>query len=116
MRARLQFLINEQRVCLSTPFAVGAQQLHVSGEKPPEAYQLDKLKNQLLTMRRICSEKEGSRPGANHSVTISGKLDDSGKVSGTSQDDLAMSLIMAAHWQQKHANKQLFEPVQAKFI
>ena len=116
MVSRLQFLLNENRVALSTPFAVGAAQLHTNADKPQEAYQLDKLRTQLLTMRRICSEKEGARPGASHSVTISGKLDESGKISATNQDDLCMALIMAAYWQQKHANKQLYEAVQARFI
>jgi len=74
MVSRLQFLLNENRVALSSPFAVGANDLHTDAHKPPEALQLDKLRTQLLGMRRICSEKEGARLSASHSVTISGKL------------------------------------------
>ena len=90
--------------------------LHYEGQIKRQTDELTQSNTQLLTMRRICSEKEGARPGASHSVTISGKLDESGKISATNQDDLCMALIMAAYWQQKHANKQLYEPVQARFI
>lgn len=72
MCSRLQFLLKEQRIHLSTPFAIGASEMHTDVEKKEEPFQLDKLQKQLCAMKKISTEKEGSRPHSKHSVTISG--------------------------------------------
>lgn len=72
MCSRLQFLLKEERIHLSNPFAVGASGLHTDTEKKQEPFQLDKLQKQLCAMKKISTEKEGSRPHSKHSVTISG--------------------------------------------
>ena len=72
MCSRLQFLLKEDRIRLSTPFAVGASEMHTDTEKKEEPFQLEKLQKQMLAMRKISTEKEGSRPHSKHSVTISG--------------------------------------------
>ena len=117
MASRLQYLLSDgPRVCFSTPFAVGCENLHTDPDRDPEAEVKHKLRQQLLATRRVSTERQGAFPGVAVRATISGKVAESGGVNLRANDDLAVCLYAAAFWNSKLKAGELQAPVRARFV
>ena len=114
MVSRLQNLFLEDRVVYASEFCCG-DPFHADGTRDPVDRVKRMLTQQLSAMRIVSTERQGAFPGARVSTTVSGKVGEGNGVNLRVNDDLAMSLIMAACWYQRLAHNAAPTPTRARF-
>lgn len=93
MASRLQYLLSDgDRLCLTSPFIVGNDNLHTDKQSTPVTRVLTMISKQLSAMRRVNTERSGSTIR----TTVTGKGEQ-----GRWNDDLAMCFIIGTHCMQK---------------